>query len=151
ALKDEPLDFMCYFSSRQAYALLGASKYSAYASGITFADAFARSVQNTSTFPVGIMNWGIWKSSLNKDSAGAAAEGLDLLGDQEGFECFERFVAELRQGRVHQILCAGESRALEALMNCNRGEVVTLAKGPVSAGASLPEVSMAVSKEKFAG
>src|SRR5215470_12072040 len=62
ALKDEPLDFMCYFSSRQAYALLGASKHSAYGSGITFSDAFVRSLSNSSPFPVGIINWGVWKS-----------------------------------------------------------------------------------------
>ncbi|MBV2240662.1 hypothetical protein KQR57_05250 [Bacillus inaquosorum] len=38
----EDLDFMLYFSSGQAYAFSGASKFSAYAAGVTFADALVR-------------------------------------------------------------------------------------------------------------
>jgi len=120
ALKDEPLDFMCYFSSMQAYAFLGASQYAAYGSGVTSSDAFVRSLRDISAFPVGIINWGIWQSSLNEAPEGVTTDSLDALGDQEGFACFESFVAELLRPRVQQCLCVGESRLLDSLMNCNR-------------------------------
>ncbi len=129
ALKEEPLDFMCFFSSRQGYAFIGASKHSAYGSGITFSDAYVRSLQNTAPFPVGIINWGVWKSSM----AGITAESLDALEDQDGFECFERFINELQRNRIYQVLCVGESKLLESLMNCNREELMILTKSPASA------------------
>ncbi|MEO8036259.1 MAG: SDR family NAD(P)-dependent oxidoreductase, partial [Acidobacteriota bacterium] len=128
ALKNEPLDFMCYFSSRQAYALIGASKYPAYASGVTFSDAFVRSLQDTSPFPVGIINWGIWKSSINQATEAQTTGSLDALADDEGFECFERFVTELRQRRIHQSLCVGESRVLESLMNWDRDDFMVFTR-----------------------
>ena len=42
SLKDEPLDFMCFFSSGQGYAFSGASKLSGYATGITWSDSYVR-------------------------------------------------------------------------------------------------------------
>ena len=66
ALQNERMDFMCYFSSRQAYALLGASKHPAYVCGTTFLDAWVRSIAITSAFPVGTINWGVWKSAAQR-------------------------------------------------------------------------------------
>lgn len=40
AFVDEELDFMLYFSSGQAYSFSGASQFSAYATGVTFADTW---------------------------------------------------------------------------------------------------------------
>ncbi|OMI32960.1 SDR family NAD(P)-dependent oxidoreductase, partial [Streptomyces sparsogenes] len=75
AVAEEPLDFLCYFSSAQAFAFGGAGTHAAYAAGITFADAFARSVGPRSAFPVGIVNWGAWRASF-----GEAARDYPTLG-----------------------------------------------------------------------
>jgi acyl transferase domain-containing protein/enoyl-CoA hydratase/carnithine racemase/acyl carrier protein/SAM-dependent methyltransferase len=149
ALKTEPLDFMCYFSSRQAYAFVGASKYSAYGSGVTFSDAFVRSLQNVSPFPVGTINWGAWKSTLHEVTEGMMADSSDAVGDQEGYDCFELFVAELQRRRVHQCLCVGESRLLGSVMN-RSDERITLTAGPVSSRASLSANDIAVPWGKIA-
>ncbi len=131
ALKQESLDFMCYFSSGQAYSFSGASKLSAYATGITFSDSFVQSLEKTAAFPVGIINWGFWRSSI-KEEKGISTENLDALEDQEGFECFEQFVNELEQRRVKQILCMKASPQVESLMNCNREEHIILTQKQIS-------------------
>lgn len=150
ALKNEPLDFMCYFSSRQAHAFLGASRSPGYTSGITFADAFVRSLQNTSAFPVGAINWGIWQASINETTRDKTADSLDALDDQKGFQYFELFVTELQRSRIYQSLCVGESRLLESLMNCSREEVITLAKAPASVMVSVSEGDVVIPRDKFA-
>lgn len=96
AVAQEPLDFLCYFSSAQAFAFGGAGTHAAYAAGITFADAFARAVGRTSAFPVGIVNWGAWRASF-----GEAAGDFPMLGfldDEEGAACFTTAVQLLRGG-----------------------------------------------------
>ena len=147
ALQDEPLDFLCYFSSRQAYAFVGASKYAAYGSGVAFADAFVRSLQNSSRFPVGTINWGAWTSTLDEAAQGAMADIADAVGDEEGFEVFERFVTELQRRRVHQCLCAGESLLLDAVMHCSPDEVIALTRAPLSPA---PEIDVEVPRERIA-
>ncbi|MDR3060288.1 MAG: SDR family NAD(P)-dependent oxidoreductase, partial [Prevotella sp.] len=126
ALENESLDFMCYFSSGQAYSFSGASKLSAYASGITFADSFIHFLQEKSKFPVGIINWGFWKSSVQEMTKDISTSSLDALDDEEGFKCFERFAYELQKGRLRQILCMKVSPQVETLMNCDRKNVAVL-------------------------
>ncbi|MET9831652.1 amino acid adenylation domain-containing protein [Streptomyces sp. NPDC006385] len=102
AVVDQPLDFLCYFSSAQAFAFGGAGTHPAYAAGITFADAFTRAVGRTAAFPVGVVNWGAWRSSF-----GDAARNFPMLGfleDDEGAACFDTAVRLLRAGRHHQVI-----------------------------------------------
>ncbi|MFJ2773105.1 amino acid adenylation domain-containing protein [Streptomyces sp. NPDC087300] len=102
AVADEPLDFLCYFSSAQAFSFGGAGTHAAYAAGITFADAFARSVGPAAAFPVGIVNWGAWRASF-----GEAAEDYPTLGfldDDEGAACFDTAVRLLRADRHRQVI-----------------------------------------------
>ncbi|MCP4298305.1 MAG: SDR family NAD(P)-dependent oxidoreductase, partial [Proteobacteria bacterium] len=88
-LAKESLDFMCYFSSGQAYSFSGASRHSAYAAGITFTDSFIQSLKGVSPFPVGTINWGFWKSSMGN---GSMVQNVGFIEDQKGFECFEQFI-----------------------------------------------------------
>ncbi|NOU16649.1 MAG: SDR family NAD(P)-dependent oxidoreductase [Bacteroidales bacterium] len=126
ALKKESLDFMCYFSSRQTYSFLGASDFTAYTSGITFSDSIVRSLQKNTNFPIGIINWGIWKSSFKERTNEIGTENIDVLEDWEGFACFERFVNELQQNRIHQVLCVGQSKVLTSIMNIAQDEFIML-------------------------
>lgn len=113
-LKDEPLDFMCFFSSVQAFAFNKAVNSSAYASGITFSDAFVRFVQSKSGFPVGCINWGFWKSSLNEEWING---DMPALEDYEGAECFDNFITMLRQSNIRQIACCRISETQRELMD----------------------------------
>ncbi|UII31931.1 SDR family NAD(P)-dependent oxidoreductase [Fulvivirga ulvae] len=152
ALKDEPLDFMCYFSSGQAYSFSGASKLSAYACGITYSDSLVHAIRQQAKFPVGIINWGFWKSTTEnitetKDKVSKA--NFDALEDLEGFKCFEQFVGELQQGRIHQVLCMKASQHIETLMNCNREDYISLTGAPASSSATLDESEIEVPYEKI--
>lgn len=57
----EPLDFMLFFSSINAFATpAGQSNYTA---GCTFKDSFAQWLHRCLHYPVKTMNWGYWGSS----------------------------------------------------------------------------------------
>ncbi|CAM5260603.1 3-ketoacyl-CoA thiolase [Streptomyces alboniger] len=102
AVADEPLDFLCYFSSAQAFSFGGAGTHAAYAAGITAADAFARAVAPTAAFPVGIVNWGAWRASFGE--AARDYPTLGFLDDDEGAACFDTAVRLLRAGRHRQVI-----------------------------------------------
>jgi acyl transferase domain-containing protein/acyl carrier protein/SAM-dependent methyltransferase len=126
AFQDEPLDFMCYFSSAQAFSFSGAANLSAYASGITYADSLARFIRESSRFPVGIINWGFWKSSLQGTQAGFTDQNLGTLEDREGIDCFEHFTRLLREGVLHQAICLRASKPVRELMKWNAEEIVSI-------------------------
>jgi polyketide synthase PksN len=114
AFENEPLDFMCYFSSGQAYSFSGASKFSAYATGITYSDALVKSFQKQSKFPIGIINWGFWKPQADE---GLSSQTGDVLEHQLGCFCFDKFVSGIQHGQIDQILCIKTSPTIESLMN----------------------------------
>ncbi|HLP41123.1 MAG TPA: methyltransferase, partial [Fibrobacteria bacterium] len=152
ALAREPLDFLCFFSSGQAFAFSGAAQLSAYAAGITAADSFARSLRAESRFPVGVINWGFWKASVETIKAlpsGVPMENLAALEDQEGFACFERFVGELGRGRLHQVLGMKASPQIEALMPRGHEEAMLLPDEPASPW-SVTEIRIEAPSEKIA-
>lgn len=120
AFANEDLDFMLYFSSGQAYAFSGASQFSAYAAGVTFADAWVRSLKNRSRFPVGSVNWGFWQSSV----AGTFLEDrTSTLEDREGFDCFVHSVDLLTKGLLEQSLSLKPTPALKEMMKVQPGRV----------------------------
>ena len=121
AFQEESLDFICYFSSGQAFSFSGAANLSAYAAGITFADTFVQSVQKRAGFPMGTINWGFWKPSLDGMDAG---EKVGALSNSEGFRCFEGFVRDLQDGHAHRLLCMKASKPVQAMMNIGRGTVL---------------------------
>ncbi|MDD5272603.1 MAG: KR domain-containing protein, partial [Methylovulum sp.] len=119
ALADEPLDFLVYFSSGQAYSFSGASTLSAYATGITFADSYVQSIQNQAKFPVGTVNWGFWQSSLAETPLDFA---INSLSDQDGFQVLQQFIRTLQQGYCRQILCMNASEPVRAMMDIATAE-----------------------------
>ncbi len=130
ALRDETLDFLCYFSSGQAYAFSGAAKLSAYAAGIAFGDGFVRAIGGRARFPVGTINWGFWEAAVRErieKLEGISTRSIDALSDDEGFGCFERFIGELQRGRLQQVLCMRAAPEVERLMQCSRSETLMLA------------------------
>ncbi|MGZ5615697.1 MAG: SDR family NAD(P)-dependent oxidoreductase, partial [Methylobacter sp.] len=130
ALEHEPLDFMCYFSSGQAYAFSGAAKHSAYACGITFQDAWVQAVRKRAAFPVGTINWGFWQSSL---PPGAIPQNFACLDDREGSDCFEKFVFALQQQEpLVQALCLKPSASVLELMNYRQEAPVQAAVKKIS-------------------
>ncbi|WP_158014448.1 SDR family NAD(P)-dependent oxidoreductase [Ralstonia solanacearum] len=134
ALAGQPLDFLCYFSSGQGFAFSGAAKLSAYACGITFADAFAEAVCPSAAFPVGVINWGFWRASLQ---AQAVSRHMDALDDDEGFACFSRFVANLAGGSLQRLLCIKASPAVRQLMAVPQGRQYRLE--PIAAPVRAPQ------------
>ncbi|MCP5002672.1 MAG: SDR family NAD(P)-dependent oxidoreductase, partial [Planctomycetes bacterium] len=124
-LAEESMDFMCYFSSGQAYSFSGASRYSAYAAGITFSDALIQSLESRTSFPIGMINWGFWKSSMEN---GLRVQNVGVIEDEEGFECFEHFINILLQGRINQVVCLKASPVVQSTMNCDQEVLISLAE-----------------------
>ena len=151
ALRDESLDFLCYFSSGQAYSFSGAAKLSAYAAGIAFGDSFVRAVAGRARFPVGTINWGFWQAAMRERIEkidGVSTRSIVALEDDEGFACFERFVSELQRGRLHQVLCMRAAPEVKALMQCSRSEILMLAER--AAPVRLDLAGIAVDSERIA-
>jgi acyl transferase domain-containing protein/acyl carrier protein/SAM-dependent methyltransferase len=123
AFAAEPLDFMCYFSSAQAFSFSGAANLSAYAAGITFSDTLVRYLKDRAAFPVGTINWGFWKASLVNS---LSRSNVAFLEDEEGFRCFEEFIDLLRHNRLQQAIYLKTTPALRQLMRPLENEFITV-------------------------
>ncbi|MDD5271641.1 MAG: beta-ketoacyl synthase N-terminal-like domain-containing protein, partial [Methylovulum sp.] len=129
ALQGEALDFMCYFSSIQAFSFLSAKDSAAYAAGIVFADTFVQSLQATARFPVGSINWGYWAdTTVGTDLASRLSKHFGLIGDAEGCQFFEQFIHHLRHGVLSQALCLRAKASVRDLMASAKEETMTLCK-----------------------
>ena len=127
--RDEPLDFMCYFSSIQAFSFLSAKDSAAYAAGISFSDAFVQSIQSTSKFPVGSINWGFWADTTTGTALEKRLEQhFGLIADEGGFKFFEAFAGLLRQRVLSQMLCLSASQSVRDLMACRDDDVISLSR-----------------------
>jgi acyl transferase domain-containing protein/acyl carrier protein/SAM-dependent methyltransferase len=120
--QDEPLDFMCYFSSIQAFSFTEAANSAAYGTGITFSDTFIRFIRGRAKFPIGAINWGYWKSSAGS----TLLSKVELLEDREGIDCFEYFTYYLQEGTLNQIACLRFSESERDLTNIENNEAVTV-------------------------
>ncbi|PCE21487.1 hypothetical protein BWP39_31345, partial [Paraburkholderia acidicola] len=128
ALRDEPLDFLCYYSSVQSFAFLSARASAAYAVGVAAADRYVQSIRAQAPFRVGIIHWGYWQDSL----AGTSVEqdlARHFTGIQADEACafFERFVAALGQGTLDQALCLKASDTVRELMPSTEADGVAVA------------------------
>lgn len=101
-MKDEPLDFMMFFSSIQSY--IGNVGQSNYAAASTFKDAFALSINQRTPYPVKIINWGYWGSvgvgaseNMNRKMA---SSGILSINPEEGMEIVQRVLGN----RIDQII-----------------------------------------------
>jgi len=130
AFKEESLDFMCYFSSIQAFSFLSSTDSAGYASGITFSDAFVKSIQQNSPFPVGIINWGYWEASIiGTEIEKRLSNYFGFISDYDGFQFFKKAASLIQRGILRdQILCLRASERIKKLMNCNEEEVVSISE-----------------------
>ena len=76
ALRDEPLDFLAFFSS--AASFVDAAGQANYAAASTFEDSYALSLRRQG-MPVSVMNWGYW-GSVGAVSGGGYETGSRLSG-----------------------------------------------------------------------
>lgn len=60
AVKEQPLDFMLFFSSAQSY--IGNIGQANYAAACTFKDSYAKYIEDKEKFKVRVINWGYWGS-----------------------------------------------------------------------------------------
>ncbi|MDX8047242.1 SDR family NAD(P)-dependent oxidoreductase [Gracilibacillus sp. S3-1-1] len=90
--RDEPLDFMMFFSSAQSFS--GNAGQGNYAAACTFKDAFAQYLKRTASFPVKIINWGYWGEvgivASEHYHKLLTAQGIYSMGLNEGIEALER-------------------------------------------------------------
>ncbi len=92
-IADRHLDFCLLVSSLSS--ILGGLRYSAYASGNAFMDAFAHRRNRTSAFPWLTINWDNWMRSEDEArlaAAGTVPTGL-VMTPTEGIEAYRRILA----------------------------------------------------------
>ncbi|MGW8956313.1 SDR family NAD(P)-dependent oxidoreductase [Paenibacillus sp. NPDC055715] len=116
-LRQEPLDFMLYFSS--AESLLCQAGQSNYAAASTFMDAYAGYVRQHVPYPVSVINWGYW------GSVGIVAEeeyrermvkmGVHSIEPHEGMQAVEQVLA-LDHSLNQFFVVKGERRDLRAML-----------------------------------
>ena len=71
ALKNEPLDFLVFFSSLQSFAQrlkFMSANMSSYVAGCMFQDAIAQQIDKQVSYPVKTINWGYWSRQQLADS-----------------------------------------------------------------------------------
>jgi len=103
-LKNEPLDFLVFFSSMQSFAQrlkFMSANMSSYIAGCMFQDAFAREMNRQVAYPVKTINWGYWSRKQPADfeskheqyEAYLRKKGIYSLSAEEGMESLERILA----------------------------------------------------------
>ncbi|MBE4751860.1 SDR family NAD(P)-dependent oxidoreductase [Corallococcus sp. ZKHCc1 1396] len=94
ALRDEPLDFLMFFSSAQSFAANAGQ--SNYAAGCAFKDAFATWLSGRCAFPVKTVNWGYWGSvgivASDQYREKLASRGVFSIEPDEGMEAVSRLL-----------------------------------------------------------
>ena len=95
ATKQQPLDFMMFFSS--VVSLVGNRGQSNYTAGSTFLDAYARYLDNNHSVPVKILNWGFWSGigavASEEYLRRLEAQGIQPINPETGTEALRRILA----------------------------------------------------------
>lgn len=112
--KEEPLDFMLFFSSVQSF--IGNAGQSNYAAACTFKDAFARYLGGRVSYPVKVINWGYWGSvgivASKVYLERMAAQGIGSITPLEGIEAIQRVLVN----NVDQVIVIkAEAQALKKM------------------------------------
>ncbi|MEM7125456.1 MAG: SDR family NAD(P)-dependent oxidoreductase [Chloroflexota bacterium] len=102
--KDEPLDFMLFFSSGQSF--WGNAGQSNYAAGSTFQDAYAHYLNQRKLYPVKVINWGYW------GSVGAVAT--------------DAYEQRLAQQGIHSISAADGMAAIDQVLSSPLAQVAAM-------------------------
>lgn len=123
SLKNIPLDFFICFSSAQSFSFSGAATLASYASGITFADTFAKKITKNN-YPVGIINWGFWKCSFEGDEE--KFEHINSITNEKGFKILEWFSQELIDNKLTQVIAMEMADTTKELMDLKKDYVVKI-------------------------
>ena len=123
-LKDYDLDFLCYFSSAQSYSFSGATTLAGYASGITFADTYVKSIIPKAKYPVGIINWGFWESSFEGNVEDF--HHIKAIAEESGFKVLEWFTSVLKKNRLNQVIAMELTDEVKELMGLNQDKSIEL-------------------------
>ncbi|CAM2067522.1 SDR family NAD(P)-dependent oxidoreductase [Sulfidibacter corallicola] len=120
----EPLDFLVFFSSMNAFAK--AAGQSNYAAGCTFKDAFAHRLARECATTVKIMNWGFWGSvGVAADAAHnqrMASVGVGSIEPDEGMATLEKLLqSPLPQMAVFKAVAPRVEEAPEAPQHIESG------------------------------
>ncbi|MCB0195541.1 MAG: SDR family NAD(P)-dependent oxidoreductase, partial [Anaerolineae bacterium] len=95
-VKDEPLDFMLFFSSVQS--MWGNAGQGNYAAGSTFADAYALYLNQVRPYPVKVINWGYWGSvgvvATDAYRQRLAEQGIQSIEVEEGMAALDQILVE---------------------------------------------------------
>ncbi|MCY9109397.1 SDR family NAD(P)-dependent oxidoreductase [Bacillus atrophaeus] len=140
-LKNEPLDFMLFFSSVQSFS--GNPGQSNYAAGCTFKDAFAQALMKKESYPVRIINWGYWGTvgivSSGDYNKRLAQQGVQSILPEEGMEAIVRVLSN----RLQQVIpFKADKRVLEKLGIDTKSTVILLPEQPshLKRGVKLTEI-----------
>jgi polyketide synthase PksN len=77
AFRDEPLDFICFYSSIQSH--FNAAGQANYSAGCTYKDSLAHSLRTSHNIPTHIINWGYW-GDVGVVSSGDYRERMKSMG-----------------------------------------------------------------------
>ncbi|NEP84946.1 MAG: SDR family NAD(P)-dependent oxidoreductase, partial [Okeania sp. SIO3B3] len=129
SVKQEPLDFMLFYSSVQSF--WGNAGQSNYSAGSTFKDAFALALSQQAPFPVKIINWGYWgyvgvvASEAYRERL--ARQGIHPITTAEGMAALDRILS----GPLAQVATLKMSPEVLAQANITRRRIEALPAAPV--------------------
>jgi len=99
-VREQPLQFFLFFSAAQSFVCNAGQ--SNYAAGCTFKDAFASYINQKTSYPVKIINWGYWGTvgivATQFYQHRLANQGIYPITPQEGMEAIKRLLC-------HPICC----------------------------------------------
>ncbi len=94
-LKNEPMDFLVYFSSVQSF--IGNKKQGNHAAGCTFEDSYAHAISKIAPFKVKTINWGYWGNvgvvSSEQHYQRFTSQGVLSIEPKEGFDTVSRMIS----------------------------------------------------------
>ncbi|MCP5003507.1 MAG: SDR family NAD(P)-dependent oxidoreductase, partial [Planctomycetes bacterium] len=134
--KEEPLDFICYFSSSSA--ILGDFGSCDYAIGNRFQMAYARlqSEQNSSEVKRVVINWPLWKEggmgmgSDERSQFYLKTSGQKLLTKEQGLGIFDQI---LSSEAVQTLVLLGQPKRIERFLGINKSPLPPAASPGLSA------------------
>lgn len=120
AFKDEPLDFMLFFSSMQAF--IGSQGQANYAGASSFEDSFAEYIRSNSKFKVKVINWGVWGETgiVAKESylTMLSNQGVIPISTVNGMQIIE----DVLKNPYNQVLVIDLTSEAQNALNMNRSK-----------------------------
>ncbi|SMF69245.1 amino acid adenylation domain-containing protein [Tistlia consotensis] len=114
---DQRPDFLCVFSSVQAFAFLTARETAAYAAAVAGSDSLVRALSGRSPLPLGLIHWGYLRTTIAGTAMAGRIEGhYDMVADEELCGFLEQVLAALSRGTLAEATCVRASRAVQDLM-----------------------------------